>query len=346
MLMLNAPAAQFRQAVSPFLQEHGFAGQAELSVLRGGANNRVYRVKEDIRQAVLKQYFHNPNDPRDRFRAERAFYQFLWTEGVRRTPEPLGWESEQRLGLLSFLEGAKLPPEQVGLEAVQQAAEFIVELNRSRSVALGAEIAVASEACFSIAEHLECIHRRVARLDIVDRTTPVDDAAAAFVRELLQPAWEQVRAGLSQSAGPALHQLLADADRCLSPSDFGFHNALATSAGLRFFDFEYAGWDDPAKLVCDFFCQPELPVPLNYWSTFLQPIAARLRLESSLAARARLLLPAYQVKWCCIMLNDFVHTGHARREFALGGQSMGERKQLQLNKARQALATMSEAGNQ
>ena len=23
-----------------------------------------------------------------------------------------------------------------------------------------------------------------------------------------------------------------------------------------FIDFEYAGWDDPSKLICDFFCQP------------------------------------------------------------------------------------------
>ena len=48
----------------------------------------------------------------------------------------------------------------------------------------------------------------------------------------------------------------------LSPSDFGFHNALLGPDGkLCFIDFEYAGWDDPAKLICDFFCQPQTPVP-------------------------------------------------------------------------------------
>ena len=35
-----------------------------------------------------------------------------------------------------------------------------------------------------------------------------------------------------------------------------------TTGNVTFLDFEYAGRDDPAKLVSDFFCQPEIPVPL------------------------------------------------------------------------------------
>ena len=42
-------------------------------------------------------------------------------------------------------------------------------------------------------------------------------------------------------------------DKCLSPSDFGFHNVIVEKDKiLRFIDFEYAGWDDPAKMVSDF----------------------------------------------------------------------------------------------
>ena len=63
---------------------------------------------------------------------------------------------------------------------------------------------------------------------------------------------------------------LSPDDCCLSPSDFGFHNALVDDDGqVTFLDFEYAGRDDPAKLVSDFFCQPEIPVPLDYHATFI-----------------------------------------------------------------------------
>src|SRR5690606_1492036 len=46
---------------------------------------------------------------------------------------------------------------------------------------------------------------------------------------------------------------LAPRFRLLSPSDFGFHNMLRRDDGsLAFIDFEYFGWDDPAKLAADF----------------------------------------------------------------------------------------------
>ncbi len=40
----------------------------------------------------------------------------------------------------------------------------------------------------------------------------------------------------------------------VSPSDFGFHNALLDDGGaISFLDFEYSGRDDPAKLDLRFF---------------------------------------------------------------------------------------------
>jgi thiamine kinase-like enzyme len=42
----------------------------------------------------------------------------------------------------------------------------------------------------------------------------------------------------------------------VSPSDLGFHNILKYKKKLYFYDFEYAGLDDPIKLICDFFWHP------------------------------------------------------------------------------------------
>src|SRR5438874_6597283 len=112
MLTPQPSVEDFRLSVLPFLRMHEF-GQIELSVLRGGANNRVYRVTDGTREAVLKHYFKNPNDPRDRFRAEKAFYDLVWSCGVRSIPEPLGWDSELRVGLFGFVHGRKLTPAEV-----------------------------------------------------------------------------------------------------------------------------------------------------------------------------------------------------------------------------------------
>ena len=143
MLKTESSLEDFRETALPFLRQHGFGHELELSLLRGGANNRVYRISDSRRSAVLKHYFVNPSDPRDRFRSEKALYELLWTRGVRRTPEPIGWDSQLRLGLLSFIEGRKLQPEEVTRSAVNQAIDFILELNQSRTDA--EQIPVASE---------------------------------------------------------------------------------------------------------------------------------------------------------------------------------------------------------
>ena len=336
--MENSTAVKtLREKVSPFITKHGVTSGYTLQPLPGGANNRVYRLRAEGGDRALKVYFQNPADPRDRFRAEHAFYRHLWQQGVRRTPEPLGWDTENRLGLFSFVDGRKLRAEEINEAAVRQALDFIVEANRDRSSAQ--DVPVASEACFSLAEHLGVVERRVLRLQNITGETEVDQAAAVFVREELNPTWEKIQTAIRAQAGSTLNDEVPKTARCLSPSDFGFHNALLTADGLKFFDFEYAGWDDPAKLCCDFFCQPQLPVALAHWDLFVNGLATALG-ATNLPARAKLLLPAYQIKWCCIILNEFLRGEQSRREFALGDGAAEERKRMQLDKARAALCLL------
>ena len=144
----------------------------------------------------------------------------------------------------------------------------------------------------------------------------------------------------SRRRGPRMDIEIPRGDRCLSPSDFGFHNALLAGDGrLRFIDFEYAGWDDPAKMVCDFFWQPGIPVPLHFFDLVVQRVAQFFS-DAALPARIGLLLPVYQVKWCCILLNDFLPLGRRRRSFAGGTAAQQEQRARQLQKARQALQNL------
>jgi len=330
------------EGIISFLRQHGLMGEAGLFPLPGGANNRVYRIPRTDGDWLLKCYFQNPSDARNRFQAERDFYTWLWDRGIRRTPEPLGWCAEQRLGLFTFVHGRKLKLVEVNAVRVQEALDFVKELNAARDLPAAQAIASGSEACFSLHAHLGCVDQRVARLEKIPSTAAVDRQAAEFVQRELAPAWSRIRESIDQSpknSNISRDQSLSFADRCLSPSDFGFHNAvLALDGSLRFHDFEYAGWDDPAKLACDFFCQPELPVSHDHWQNFLAQLGAALNLSSAAKTRARLLLPAYQIKWCCIMLNEFVPSEQARRNFAAGTELSVDRKTTQLAKARKSLA--------
>jgi hypothetical protein len=304
--------------------------------LPGGGNNRVYRVETAAGPLVLKEYFRHPSDPRDRLGAEQAFSRFAWDHGIRALPQPLCCDREAGLGLYEFIDGRKLAPGEVTAAHVDQAAAFLTAVNDHRRDSRAGALPTASEACFSLAEHVACVDRRMARLASIESESDQHRQAMAIASERILPAWHQVRAAVTDRGRP-LNARLADENRLISPSDFGFHNCLATPAGLKFIDFEYAGWDDPAKTVCDFFCQPAVPVPREHFERFLAAVVATVG-DASLRDRVNLLLPVYELKWCCIMLNEFLPEGDGRRAFAGVGESRDTQRQRQLRKVESALA--------
>ena len=53
--------------------------------------------------------------------------------------------------------------------------------------------------------------------------------------------------------------------------------------------------------------------------------------------RIDILMPAYRFKWCCIMLNEFLPAGDARRRFRAQDGDDQARKARHLEKAKHAL---------
>jgi hypothetical protein len=303
--------------------------------LAGGRNNQVYRIESGERRAALKIYFHHVADTRDRIGAEYAFACFAAGACPGASPAPIAVDFPHRIALYEFISGRRLASQEIDAGAVGQALAFFTALNRHRDAADG--IGPGSEACFTIGEHLAAVERRVARHRDIEVADAEDEAARAFVATSLMPAWQALRSEVAKSAGEELDIPLPSQLRCVSPSDFGFHNAILAERRIRFIDFEYAGWDDPAKLVGDFFNQVELPVPLTHLPSFIAGVAAALGDDSGrIARRARLLLPVYAVRWCCIILNDFQPADRERRRFALGR----DRKAEQIAKARAILGRL------
>jgi len=293
--------------------------------LAGGANNRVWRIDAAHGVAVLKEYFRHPDDPRDRLGAEFAFSRFAWEAGLRRLPEPLADDPARALGLYAFVPGVPPPPAAIDAAHVRAAAGFVRDVNRHRDAPAAAALPAAAEACFSIADHLARIDRRVERLRDAPAAAagtrtggpPDGPAAAAAVVPRIVAAWQHVRPAILRASADHAdpRRPLDRAALRISPSDFGFHNCLVRPDGeLVFLDFEYAGWDDPAKLVCDFFCQPEVPAPRAALDAFAALVADGA--DATLGPRVAALLPGYDVKWCCILLESCLPVGRARRRFA------------------------------
>jgi hypothetical protein len=325
--------------ITRLLSRAGIADNYSLSRLAGGANNRVFRVDAPQRTVLLKSYFRHPGDRRDRCGAEWAFATAAWEIGVRAIPEPLARDPESRLSLFEFIPGRKLESHEINCERVREAVVFFLQINSRRQELCIRALPDASEACFRLADHLTGLRRRIHRLQAIDPAGDSERAAAEFMTQTLRPLFVEVLDWTTTAAADAgidVHDELTDNERCVSASDFGFHNALLGADGrMKFIDFEYAGRDDPAKTICDFFCQPELPVPADCRALFSGEIASGLENPERLQRRLELLLPMYRLSWCCIMLNDFLPAGNERRRFA-GTVDDEVRKWRQLEKARQA----------
>jgi hypothetical protein len=311
--------------------------------ISGGRNNRAFRlVVADGPPLFLKSYFCDPRDTRQRLAAEWGFLSFAWLKGIRSIPEPLAADWQTHTGLYTFVTGQHLHAGEISAGHVDIAADFVLGVNATPRVA--EQLPPGSEACFSLAQHLETINRRVGQLGTLDPGAPHRDDAERFVHATLMPTWHEVKNRIEieiARLGLSLKAELTAEETVISPSDFGFHNALVEDGGrIVFTDFEYAGRDDPAKLVCDFFCQPDVPIPFEHYRRFVDRLTAGLGLGPAHEMRCRLLLDAYRIKWICIILNDFRLVGGAQRTFA-GGESWVRRCEAQLRIAESKIAEIS-----
>ena len=162
-------------------------------VASGGGNNRVFRVDALGQSYLLKAYFRHPGDTRDRLKAELSFCQFAWSHGLRCVPQPVASDAQEGLGLYDFVDGRRSTPPDVAAERVDAAADFVAELNRHRAEPLARELPAASEACFSLLEHVSCVEQRLARLGQMQAQSDLDRRAVEFIQDELNPAWQRVK---------------------------------------------------------------------------------------------------------------------------------------------------------
>ena len=308
-----------------------------------GRNNRTYRVDTTKGQFVIKQYLKQEGDKRDRLNTEFSFLTYAQIAAPQFVAKAYCQDSQLGMALYEFLDGHAITLQELTKADVMQAAEFFCALNEVRVRAHGKTLPIASEACFSIQAHFALIESRLEQLRTIVSGSVEDQSATAIVQQL-DNYWQQLMAELMQTANAFNLDLsagLEESQRCISPSDFGFHNALKMKDGsIRFLDFEYAGWDDPAKMVGDFFSQLAVPIPAVYFDEFVQTIVTPFPQPEKLVQRANFLRLVYRVKWCCIALNIFLPVHQARYQFANKELDIVAFKQQQLEKVNNLLKEM------
>jgi len=298
-----------------------------IEAVRGGGNNRLFKVVTATGAVALKSYKPPDSDDWDRLDHEWTALVFMARHLAGSIPMPIAHDPATGWAALEWVDGARIGKRSA--TDIAAALEFAGMLRTLRAAARTEPFTEAREACLCLGDLLSQIDWRLKRLEPVA-------AANAELGDFL----DEVRTELAFRRQDALLALDAVARlprtlQVLSPSDFGFHNALRRPSGkLVFLDFEYFGWDDPAKLACDVHWHPGMALDPAEQELFTAGFELQARNDPGYHCRITAYRPLIGLRWCLILLNEFLTLGLARRRYAGQTEEASAAQARQLAKAR------------
>ena len=292
--------------------------------LERGGNSRVFVLETggETPRHVMKFYFCHPADPRDRLETEFAGFSFLWGRGITNIPRPVAVNREGSCAIYEFIEGDKILPADITTEDIKYAVNFLADLKRLNNTARSFHLAPASDACFSVSAIVTGIEGRLARLTKIRPKGQEYEELGCFIEEDFKPFFGILTEWAKEQCVQKHTSFDSEVpweERTLSPSDFGFHNAIrARDKRIVFLDFEYFGWDDPAKMVVDFLLHPAMALSEPIKKCFARGMLDVFKENKGFIDRLRVVYPLHGLKWCAIVLNEFIPNDFSRRSFAAG----------------------------
>ncbi|MDP2330644.1 MAG: phosphotransferase [Reyranella sp.] len=298
-----------------------------VEAIRGGGNNRLFKVVTATGAVALKSYKPADSDDWDRLAHEWTALVFLARHLPGSIPTPIAHDPTSGWAAFEWVDGVRIGERSKA--DIATALEFAGALRMLGGAATEERFTEAREACLCLTDLLSQIDWRLKRLEPVA-------AANAELGDFL----DEVRAELASRRQDALRTLdpaarLPRTLQVLSPSDFGFHNALRRPSGkLVFLDFEYFGWDDPAKLACDVHWHPGMALDPAEQDLFASGFGLQAKDDPGYRQRITAYRPLIGLRWCLILLNEFLALGLARRRYAGQTEEASAAQARQLAKAR------------
>lgn len=282
------------------MKELNVANHAILE-LKGGINNRVYRCGSRNNAYVIKGYPKCQHNTRDRMRSEVEFLRFAGEVAKEFVPHLIQVDWERHCVVLEYINGISFTEGCVPDNTdIVMASEFFIRLNSNRPKAEQLITMNAAEGYLSLTQHIENVSIRIRKMRTEHLPVSHQSAATQLIKKIKDVYEIMENKTLRQIRSGTFNNDIGSQSLCISPSDFGFHNAIRTQSGIKFFDFEFSGWDDPAKTIADFVLQPRVPIENtpSQLIKLLQPDQVNLITE-----RCATLGPILRIKWLCIILS-------------------------------------------
>ena len=212
-----------------------------IRLIASGGNSNIYQAtaSQGLSYAI-KQY--SRVEAINNERLDREFTALTWMseQGVATVPRALFKDENHHLGIYEWVSGNKVT--NVARSDIDQLVIFLGDLKQKAHLSDSSSLAAAKDACLCANDVLSLIEGRFQRLCAVESEYV---EVKAFVEQKCMRLYATLKQRLQsiyEDNHLDPHQDLSREHQTLSPSDYGFHNALCDQQGrLTFLDFEYFG---------------------------------------------------------------------------------------------------------
>ena len=308
---------------------------AKLLKISGRGNSQIYKLTAgDKNKYAVKVYPDKSTDNRERLKIEYLALTLLNNEGFTNIPKTVSKNDDLNIGVYSWIDGSEI--QSVGQRDLDQAIAFIRSLNILSKNNPSCFHSLASGSCLSAKSLLKQIELRLKRLQSIAIN---NQSLNLFLKNIFIPLWKRVKSeNLILWPESSRDRKLDAKYRILSPSDFGFHNALqGNDDKLTFIDFDYFGWDDPVKLTADFLWHPAMELNSKITAKWVKAMVEQFTIDPDFKDRLHAAMPLFGLRWVMIILNEFLPGFAERRKNAGETDSYDLKKSqsIQLMKAKQ-----------
>ena len=276
--------------------------------LKGRGNSAIYKLHlSNANKSALKIYpeisYH------DRLGSEFNSTKIFKELNINNVQRPISFDSSLGIATYEWIEGERISS--YGIKELKAALSFLSILHQNSKAEQFNNFPMASDACTKGSDIEIQIKRRLLQFD--ELSTKYSDLEQ-FLKNDFKPLFKEI-ISWSQASWPSSSSYIVPIEKnelILSPSDFGFHNALySQNENLIFHDFEYFGWDDPVKLISDFSHNAAMNLTKEIeqlWFSEVSEIYGK-----HLLGRLSAAWPMYGLNWCLIILNEFNDEVWSRR---------------------------------
>lgn len=271
----------------------------EVELRKGRGNSRIFKLTLiNTEKFALKIYPDLQQDKRNRLETEFTALTLLSNSGFS-VPNAIIKDADLNWAVYSWIDGHNLLPDD---SFIRDSVEFIKNLKLLSITSERFEkISNASEACLSGREIERQINERLFLL----KDIPFKDLQI-FLNVDFAKVLQHCLFSAKSQIGEEFDKELERTYQIPSPSDFGSHNAIKDTFGKTIFiDFEYFGWDDPVKLISDFYWHPAMDLSDSLKSLWLSKSNEIFKDDDSFQERLSAYLPLFGLRWCLILLNEF-----------------------------------------